>query len=93
VSVEQTIRARLSALQPLFLEVLDESHRHAGHAGAKESGGGHFEIVVVSAKFEGQQPLARHRMVYDALAGLMPNPIHALSIRAYTPWEAAAGKH
>ena len=68
------------------VEVIDESHLHAGHAGAR-SGGGHFSVTVVAAQFAGANTLKRHRMVYDALAELMKNDIHALSIRAFTPDE------
>jgi BolA protein len=90
MNIEQTIRERLSALEPVAVEILDESHRHAGHAGARESGGGHFEVIVVSRRFEGQRPLDRHRMVYDKVSDLIPARIHALSIRAYTPGERVA---
>lgn len=80
--VEQ-IRRRLSdALAPLELDVLDEGHKHAGHANA---GKGHFQVRIVSAAFAGKLPLARHRMVYAALDGLMDNGIHALAIDARPP--------
>lgn len=75
------------ALAPLSLEIEDESHRHAGHAGARD-GRGHFRIDVVSAAFEGLAPLARHRAVYAAVGDLMTTDIHALAIRARTPAEA-----
>lgn len=81
--IEALLRTRLGAET---VEVVDESHLHAGHAGAK-SGGGHFAVTVVAAQFAGAPTLKRHRMVYDALAELMKNDIHALSIRAYTPDE------
>lgn len=82
------IRAALeSALSPLSLEIEDESHRHAGHAGARD-GRGHFRIDIVSATFEGMAPLARHRAVYAAVGELMTTDIHALAIRARTPAEA-----
>jgi BolA protein len=74
------------ALQPTTLEIEDESHRHAGHAGAK-SGMGHFRVKIVSGLFEGLRPLQRHRLVYDAVAGLMKTDVHALSIDARTPDE------
>jgi len=90
MDIEETIRERLSALDPQSVEIHDESRLHAGHAGARESGGGHFEVIVVSAHFEGQQALARHRMVYERVSDLIPSRIHALSIRAYTPRERAA---
>lgn len=79
----QQIRARLAAaLQPLELDVLDEGHKHAGHA---NEGKGHYHVRIVSAAFAGQLPLKRHRMVYAALDGLMDNGIHALSIDARPP--------
>jgi BolA protein len=82
------IRTRLqSAFDPLKLEISDDSHRHAGHAGAKD-GRGHFSVVIVSAKFAGTKPLQRHRMVYAALGSLMQTDIHALSVTALSPGEA-----
>jgi len=71
------------ALEPLTLEVIDDSHLHAGHAGARE--GRHFTVRVVSAAFRGHTRVARHRLVYDALAHLMPAGIHALAIEAHSP--------
>ena len=82
------IRAALeAALAPVSLEIEDESHRHAGHAGAAD-GRGHFRVDVVSEAFAGLGPIARHRAVYAALGDLMTTDIHALSIRARTPAEA-----
>lgn len=82
------IRAALeNGLSPVFLEIEDESHRHAGHAGARD-GRGHFRIDIVSAAFDGLAPLARHRAVYAAVGELMTTDIHALAIRARTPAEA-----
>jgi BolA protein len=81
------IRARLeAALAPVALEVIDESHKHAGHAGARD-GRGHFAVVVTAGAFAGQGPIARHRAVYAALGELMQTDIHALSIDAKTPAE------
>ena len=81
------IRQRLSVhLDPESVEIEDQSHLHAGHAGAA-SGGGHFEVVVVAQNFSGLNMLARHRLIYDALGEAMRNEIHALSIKAYTPDE------
>jgi BolA protein len=81
------IRARLAAaLAPEQLEVADDSHRHVGHAGARD-GRGHFRVRVVSASFRGQSPLARHRAVFAALGDLMQTDIHALAIDARTPEE------
>lgn len=83
------IRAAIEAgLLPSSLEVEDDSHRHAGHAGARD-GRGHFNVDVVSDAFAGIGPLARHRAVYAAVGELMTTDIHALSIRARTPQEAA----
>lgn len=82
-----TIRARLeAALQPTALVVRDDSARHAGHAGARD-GAGHFIVDIESEKFQGLDRLRRHRLVYAALAGMMPADIHALSIDAKTPGE------
>lgn len=82
------IRAALEqALQPSVLEVVDESHKHAGHAGARD-GRGHFAVDIVSEAFAGLAPLARHRRVYAALGTMMQTDIHALSIQARTPAEA-----
>jgi BolA protein len=76
----EQIRQRLSAaLAPTELEVVDEGHLHAGHAG---EGKGHFHVRIVSPAFAGLLPIRRHRMVYAALDGLMDNGIHALSIDA-----------
>lgn len=83
------IRTRLAPLAAESLEVFDDSADHAGHAGARESGGGHFQVVIVSAAFAGKTRIARHRMVYDRLTGLIPQRIHALAITAQTPDEAA----
>ncbi len=78
------LRAALAeALQPAVLEIRDDSALHAGHAGARE--GGHFHITIVAERFRGLAPLARHRLVYDAVAGLMGRDIHALSIDARAP--------
>jgi BolA protein len=83
------IRAALeAALAPVALEVVDDSARHAGHAGARD-GRGHFNVEVVSTAFQGMGSLARHRAVYAALGEMMATDIHALSIRALTPGEAA----
>lgn len=81
------IRGRLASLEPHQLELLDESGRHVGHAGARD-GGSHFRLAIVSRRFEGLAPIARHRLVYDTLGGLFPGKIHALAIDARTPAEA-----
>jgi len=81
------IRARLeAAFEPDLLEIVDESQRHAGHAGARD-GRGHFAVRIVSERFAGIKPLARHRMVYAALGSLMQTEIHALSVVALRPGE------
>lgn len=81
------IEARLrQQLAPDRLEIVDESAQHAGHAGAR-SGGGHFAATIVSKRFEGLNPIQRHRLVYEALGELMKTDIHALSVRALTPKE------
>jgi BolA protein len=82
------IRSALDALDPLSLDIRDDSHKHAGHAGARD-GRGHFSVHLVSARFEGLPPLRRHRLVYDALGQLMETDIHAVAIQARTPAEAA----
>nr|WP_231734469.1 BolA family protein [Lysobacter gilvus] len=75
-----------AALSPQSLEVVDDSARHAGHAGARD-GRGHFNVDIVSEAFAGLAPLARHRKVYAALGDMMETDIHALSIRARAPGE------
>ncbi len=76
------IRERLARLAPESLEVFDDSRAHAGHAGARD-GGGHFQLTIISRQFAGRNAVARHRLVYEALADMMPRQIHALAIRAY----------
>ena len=84
--VERIRELLLAALEPLSLDVTDDSHRHAGHAGAR-GGQGHFGVDIVSAAFAGKPPLARHRLVYAALGTMMQTDIHALAIRARAPGE------
>lgn len=72
--------------KPTELMIKDQSHLHAGHAGAKD-GKGHFDVRIVSVQFEGQSLIQRHRMVYDALTQLLQTDIHALRIKALTPAE------
>ena len=89
----ERIRAQLAtALPGAAVELIDDSHRHAGHAGARD-GRGHFRVHIVSGAFAGLRPLQRHQVVYRALDELMRTDIHALSITALTPEEAipAAG--
>ena len=81
------IRERLTAaLSPEHIDIVDESHKHVGHAGA-QSGMGHFDVTIIAKAFEGKNLLQRHRMVYDALGDAMQTDIHALSVKAYTPDE------
>ena len=88
MSLAPEIRRRLQALEPLALELLDESERHRGHAGYSEGGSTHWRLTIVSPRFAGCSVVARHRMVYQALGNLMNNPIHALAITARAPEEA-----
>ncbi|MGA8051462.1 MAG: BolA family protein [Burkholderiales bacterium] len=90
MNVEAQIRQRLSRLQPLVLEILDESAAHAGHAGARPGGETHWRLRIVAEAFRGKPTVARHRMVYDALGELINDPIHALAISARAPEEAGA---
>ena len=88
MSVAASIRERLAVLEPIQLDLVDESAQHAGHAGAQPGGETHWRLTIVSPRFCGQSTVARHRMVYQALGGLMQNPIHALAITARAPQEA-----
>jgi BolA protein len=78
---------RLRVLEPEHLDVVDDSHRHAGHAGAAD-GRGHFTVLLVSKRFTGLNTLRRHRLVYEVVGDLMTTDIHALSIQALAPGEA-----
>jgi BolA protein len=83
------LEARLrAALDPTDLEIIDDSHRHAGHAGASD-GRGHFTVIVVSELFRGLPVVRRHRLVYEAVGDLMATDVHALSIQALAPGESA----
>lgn len=75
----------VSAFAPETIEIIDESHKHAGHASAR--GGGHFAVHIVSTAFAGKNLVQRHRMVYEAMGDLMQQEVHALSIKAETPNE------
>jgi BolA protein len=79
-------RFLIDAFAPTEILVKDQSHLHAGHAGAKE-GKGHFDVKIVSEKFAGQSRINRHRMVYDALGSYMQSDIHALRINAISPMD------
>ena len=85
-AVAATLQNRLAPLAPVVFELADDSAEHAGHAGAA-AGGGHFSLLIVSEQFTGLTRLARHRAVLDRVADLIPHPVHALAIRAYTPDE------
>lgn len=78
------IRQRLAVLNPSELQIEDQSHLHAGHAGAK-SGKGHFAITIIAEQFAGKSLLEKHRMVYSALGDAMETDIHAISIKALSP--------
>lgn len=84
--VAATLQHRLAPLAPAVLELADDSAEHAGHAGAA-GGGGHFSLLIVSEQFTGLTRLARHRAVLERVGDLIPYPVHALAIRAYTPEE------
>lgn len=85
--IERIRTALTAALAPDQLDIRDDSHRHVGHAGARD-GRGHFHVRIVSGAFAGQGALARHRAIYAALGALMETDIHALAIDARTPEEA-----
>jgi BolA family transcriptional regulator, general stress-responsive regulator len=85
-TVAATLQDRLAPLAPAVLELADDSAEHAGHAGAA-GGGGHFSLLIVSEQFTGLTRLARHRAVLERVGDLIPYPVHALAIRAYTPEE------
>jgi BolA protein len=82
----EALAERLGSLGPSLLEIHDDSREHAGHAG-NTTGGGHFSVTIVSEHFRGLTRLARHRAVLDRVGDLIPNPVHALAIRAYAPDE------
>lgn len=89
--VADTIRQKLSdRFAPTRLEIIDESHRHAGHAGARPEGETHFALTIVSAAFSGESRVARQRLVYQTLAEELATRIHALSLTTLAPDEDAA---
>ncbi|MBC7945935.1 MAG: BolA family transcriptional regulator [Burkholderiales bacterium] len=85
-TVIDRMRSKLATLEPLAIELRDDSASHAGHAGAA-SGGGHYQLRLVSARFAGQSKIARHRLVYDLLSDLMQREIHALAMNLLAPDE------
>ena len=86
IDIPGTLRTRLADLSPLALDIRDDSAAHVGHAGAA-SGAGHFSLLIVSEAFNGVPRLKRHQTVMARVADLLPNPIHALSIKALAPEE------
>ncbi|MGH7090391.1 MAG: BolA family protein [Stellaceae bacterium] len=90
MSVVDTIRERLQSLDPLRLEIADDSHRHLGHAGARPEGETHFRVEIVAAVFAGKGRVERQRMIYALLAAEMGNPIHALQLTTLAPSETDA---
>lgn len=85
------IETKLANLEPVRLDVIDDSEKHRGHGGYREGGETHFTVRIVSHRFAGASRLARHRMVNDLLADELRERVHALAIEARTPEEAAAG--
>lgn len=88
MTVADTIRRKLTErFAPLRLDILDESHRHAGHAGARPEGETHFAVTIVAAAFAGQSRIARQRLVYETLAEELASRVHALSLKTAAPGE------
>ncbi len=83
MNLTETIKARLAALNPVSLEIQDDSALHIGHKG--NMGGGHFSIKIVSSQFSQKSQIMRHRLIYQALTNLIPQQIHAISILAISP--------
>jgi BolA protein len=91
-SLEQRIRENLMiALEPVRLDVVNESHLHAGHAGSPGTGESHFRVLIVSPRFEGRSRVERHRIVNAALAAELRDGVHALALTTQTPAEASRG--
>lgn len=87
MSLDQEITARLQIMEPVSLELIDESAQHAGHKG--NTGGGHFKLKMTSSHFCGKSQIMRHRLIYQLLSDLIPNKIHALSIQALATDESS----
>jgi BolA family transcriptional regulator, general stress-responsive regulator len=88
MQVADTIRRKLTErFAPIRLEIEDESHRHAGHAGARPEGETHFSIEIVSAAFIGESQVARQRLVYQTLADELATQVHALALKTFSPSE------
>jgi BolA protein len=89
--VQSALRAKLSAaFAPVRLDIVDESHRHAGHAGARPEGETHFRVEIVTAAFAGKSRVERQRLVYAALAEELESRVHALQLSTKTPEEAGS---
>lgn len=88
----ETLRERLQPLGATLIDIQDDSAQHVGHAGAA-GGGGHFSLTIVSKAFTGQSRLARHRAVLERVGDLIPHPVHALAIKAYSPEEFSSHPH
>jgi len=87
MSTIDNIKQALQTLNPIQIEIEDDSAKHAGHAG--NTGGGHYNLLIVSEQFEGLSLIQRHRLVFEQVDDLMQNQIHALSIKAKTPAEVS----
>lgn len=85
LSLEEVIKKKLSCLEPSYIELLDESYKHAGHSGAKEHGGRHYSLTITSSKFNNLSLVQRHQLIYELLADLLQKDIHALKINARLP--------
>jgi BolA family transcriptional regulator, general stress-responsive regulator len=91
MSVEETIRQKLDrAFEPTRLDVINESHQHAGHRNSPGTGESHFRVLIVSARFAGKSRLQRHRLVNEALAAELAGKVHALALEVRAPDEAAS---
>lgn len=91
MSVEADMRERLMiALEPTRLDIVNESELHAGHRSSPGTGESHFRVLIVSPKFAGQSRVGRHRLVNDALAGIVGGRVHALALHTYAPGERVA---
>jgi BolA protein len=89
MSADQRIREKLMiAFEPTRLDVINESHLHAGHRGSPGTGESHYRVLIVSSAFDGKTRVARHRMVNDALADELKGRVHALALATYAPGEA-----
>lgn len=91
MTMEENLRTKLQAqLSPVQLEIVNQSHLHAHHHSSPQTGESHFHVMIVSEQFEGQNRLARHRLVHDVLREELAGQIHALAIEAYSPSERSA---